>query len=94
MSPPVCFSPRAYPVDAERAKKGRSMNAPSIFIGLLIVLFVILLLRWMRRLKPQLAGFQSQRMCPSCGLITSRLKARCLECGKPFTAVVYSTSKK
>jgi hypothetical protein len=70
------------------------MNAPSIFIGLLIVLFIILLLRWMRRLKPQLAGFQSQRMCPSCGLITSRLKARCLECGKPFPAVVYSTSKK
>ena len=70
------------------------MNATSIFIGLLIVLFIILLLRWMRRLKPQLAGFQSQRMCPSCGLITSRLKATCLECGKPFTAVVYSTSKK
>ena len=94
MSPPVCFSPRAYPVDAELAKKGRSMNATSIFFGLLIVLFMILLLRWMRRLKPQLAGFQSQRMCPSCGLITSRLKASCLECGKPFTAVVYSTSKK
>jgi hypothetical protein len=34
------------------------MNAPSIFVGLLIVLFVILLLRWMRRLKPQLAGLQ------------------------------------
>ena len=74
--------------------KGRSMNAPGIFIGLLIVLFIILLLRWMRRLKPQLAGFQSQRMCPSCGLITSRLKASCLECGKPFTAVEYSISKK
>jgi len=56
---------------------GRSMNAPSISVGLLIVLFVILLLRWMRRLKPQLGGLQSQRMCPSCGLITSRLKARC-----------------
>ena len=70
------------------------MNATSIFIGLLIVLFMILLLRWMRRLKPQLAGSQSQRMCPSCGLITSRLKASCLECGKPFTAVEYSISKK
>ncbi len=70
------------------------MNATSIFIGLLIVLFMILLLRWKRRLKPQLAGFQSQRMCPSCGLITSRFKANCLECGKPFTAVVYSISKK
>jgi len=66
------------------------MNATSISLGLLIVLFMILLLRWMRRLKPQLAGFQSQRMCPSCGLITPRWKANCLECGKPFTAVVYS----
>jgi len=70
------------------------MNATSISLGLLIMLFTILLLRWMRKLKPEVAGFQSQRMCPSCGLITSRLKASCLECGKPFTAVVYSTSKK
>ena len=70
------------------------MNATSIFLGLLIVLLMILLFRRMRRLKPQLAGFQSQRMCPNCGLITSRLKASCLECGKPFTAVEYSISKK
>jgi len=49
----------------------------------MIVLFMILLLRWMRNVKPQVSGSQSgsQRMCPSCGLITSRLKARCLECG-------------
>jgi len=39
------------------------------------------------RLKPQIAGFGSQRMCPSCGLITSRSKTFCLECGKPFPAV-------
>ena len=39
-------------------------------------------------------GTQSGWMCPSHGLIRSRLKARCLECGKPFTRVVYSTSKK
>jgi hypothetical protein len=26
--------------------------------------------------------FRSQRMCPFCGLITSRRKACCLECGK------------
>jgi hypothetical protein len=38
------------------------MNAASIFLGLLIVLFMILLLHWMRKLKPQIAGFQSQRM--------------------------------
>lgn len=68
------------------------MNATSIFFGLLIVLFMIL--RWTRKVKPQISGAQSQRMCPNCGLITSRLKASCLECGKPFTAVVYSTSKK
>jgi hypothetical protein len=51
------------------------MNATSIFFGLLIVLFMIL--RWMRKAKPQIAGGQSQRMCPNCGLITSRLKASC-----------------
>jgi hypothetical protein len=70
------------------------MNAASIFFGLLIVLFTILLLRRMLKLKPQAARLGSQRMCPSCGLITSRLKANCMECGKPFMAVVYSTSKK
>ena len=30
------------------------------------------------------AGFAAQRMCPSCGLITPRSKALCLECGKPL----------
>jgi len=58
------------------------MSATSVFFGLLLVLFTMLLLSGMRKLKPQIAGFGSQRMCPSCGLITSRLKARCLECGK------------
>ena len=57
------------------------MNATSISFGLLIVVFTLLLLHWMRKLKPQVAGFRSQRMCPFCGLITSRFKARCLECG-------------
>jgi len=63
------------------------MSATSISSGLLIALFTILLLYRMRKLKPQIAGFGSQRMCPSCGLITSRLKACCLECGKSLTAV-------
>jgi hypothetical protein len=63
------------------------MSATSISFGLLIALFTILLLYRMRKLKPQIAGFGSQRMCPSCGLITSRLKACCLECGKSLTAV-------
>jgi uncharacterized paraquat-inducible protein A len=30
---------------------------------------------------------QSQRMCPFCGLITSRTKRVCLECGKPLRAL-------
>ena len=62
------------------------MSATSISFGLLVVLFTLLLLYRMRKLKPQIAGFGSQRMCPSCGLITSRLKAYCLECGKSLTA--------
>jgi hypothetical protein len=68
-------------VDAELARKGAFMNATSISLGVLIVLFTILLIRWKGKLKPQIAGFRSQRMCPSCGLITSRLNPRCLECG-------------
>jgi hypothetical protein len=63
------------------------MGPTSIFSGLLIALFVILLLYKMRKLKSQVAGYGSQRMCPSCGLITSRLKACCLECGKSLTTV-------
>jgi len=70
------------------------MSAISIFLDLLIVLFTVVLIRWMLKLKPQAARLGSQRMCPSCGLITPRLKARCMECGKPLTAVAYSTSKK
>ena len=61
------------------------MNATTIFFGLLIALLTIRLLYRMRKLKPQIAGYGTQRMCPSCGLITSRLKASCLECGKSFT---------
>ena len=69
------------------------MNATNISFGLLVVFSMILLLRWMRRLIPQVAGYGSQRMCPNCGLITSRSKSCCLECGKQLSAV-YSTSKK
>jgi hypothetical protein len=63
------------------------MSATSICFGLLIGLFAILLLHRVRKLKPQIAVYGSQRMCPSCGLITSRLKACCLECGKSFADV-------
>jgi hypothetical protein len=62
------------------------MSPTSIAFGLLVALLTILLLYRMRKLKPQIAGFGSQRMCPSCGLITSRFKARCLECGNYLTA--------
>ena len=57
------------------------MNALSISGSVLIVLFTILLLAWRRGLKPQIVGLRSQRICPSCGLITSRVNPRCLECG-------------
>jgi len=61
------------------------MNVTSMSFGLLVALFTTLLLRRMRKLKPQIAGYGTQRMCPSSGLITSRLKACYLECGKPLT---------
>jgi hypothetical protein len=41
------------------------MNATSFALGLLIVLFTMLLLHRMRKLKPQIAAYGSQRMCPS-----------------------------
>lgn len=28
--------------------------------------------------------FASQRMCPFCGLITSRYESCCMECGRPI----------
>ena len=63
------------------------MSAISISFSVLIVLFTILSLYKIRKLKPQFARFGSQTMCPSCGLITSRLKACCLECGMSLKAV-------
>jgi hypothetical protein len=78
---------------AALAKKGRSMNVMGISLGVLSLVAAVLLLHRMHR-NEQAGGSQSQRMCPFCGLITSRLKAYCLECGKPFTAVACSTSKK
>jgi predicted amidophosphoribosyltransferase len=70
------------------------MNATAMFVGLLIALFAVLLLRRSRDLKPRIARYGTQRMCPSCGLITSRLKACCMECGKSLAGVVYSTVEK
>jgi hypothetical protein len=66
------------------------MNAIGISGGLLALVGAIVLILFyrMRRLKPQMAGYASQRMCPACGLITPRSKAACVECGKVFVSVV------
>ena len=63
------------------------MSAIRISLGLLIAVFAILLLYKIRKLKRQVARYGSQRMCPFCGLITSRFKACCLECGQSLSAV-------
>jgi hypothetical protein len=63
------------------------MNATSISFGLLVALLAILLLYKIPKLKPGLIEYRSQRMCPYCGLITSRSKANCLECGRSLMAV-------
>jgi hypothetical protein len=55
------------------------MNAMGISLGMLILAVALLLLH-RRHKNAQAGGYQSQRMCPSCGLITSR-QARCLQCG-------------
>jgi hypothetical protein len=66
----------------QNSPKERSvcMNPTNIFLGVLTLSLMTLLLRWMRKLIPQITGVRSQRMCSACGLITSQ-KARCLECG-------------
>jgi hypothetical protein len=62
------------------------MSEISISFGLLIVLVGVLVFYRMRKL-PQIAGYGAQSMCPFCGLITSRLKPFCLECGKSLAVV-------
>jgi|HubBroStandDraft_6_1064221.scaffolds.fasta_scaffold14988_3 predicted amidophosphoribosyltransferase len=46
--------------------------------------------RLFRILKPVAQELGSQRMCPSCGLITPRAQPFCLECGKPLRIVQLS----
>jgi len=60
------------------------MSSIGICASLVVVVFALLLVYRMRRLRPQMAGYAAQRMCPACGLITPRAKAACLECGKVF----------
>jgi hypothetical protein len=40
------------------------------------------LIGWCATFTRKDRDFKSQRMCPFCGLITSRYKTCCLECGK------------
>jgi predicted amidophosphoribosyltransferase len=65
------------------------MNAINICFGVFAVLVSMIALRrlygiWMAR--PRIAGYGSQTMCRSCGSITPRSKAYCLQCGKPLAA--------
>ena len=43
---------------------------------------VLIIDRFKLLAKTEDRDFASQRMCPFCGLITSRRKTCCLECGK------------
>jgi hypothetical protein len=58
------------------------MNAIGISAGVLALVFAVVIAYRTRPMKPQMAGYASQRMCPACGLITPRAKRACLECGK------------
>jgi hypothetical protein len=62
------------------------MSGIAICTGLLIALFMILVFCRTRKI-PKIAECRSQTMCPSCGLITSRLEERCLECRQPLRSV-------
>jgi len=56
------------------AAKVKSMKPVFAFFTKLLAMF-----------KPQSEEFQSQRICPFCGLITPRAKRFCLECGKSLS---------
>jgi ribosomal protein S27E len=62
------------------------MGAIWIYVGVVAVVFAMVAAYWMRRRKPQMAGYGLQRMCPSCGLITPRANVACVECGKVMAA--------
>jgi ABC-type spermidine/putrescine transport system permease subunit II len=64
------------------------MNLIGICVSVVAVVVAVLLFYRMRRLRPEMAGYASQRMCPACGLITPRAKTACMECGKVFLGPV------
>ena len=62
--------------------------APHPFLASLRGLLALLAasLRKFLKIEPHVGDFASQRICPSCGLITPRHEACCLECGGTFKA--------
>jgi hypothetical protein len=54
----------------------RRLAAVRDFLGKILAIF-----------RPKAEEVRTQRMCPSCGLITPRAKRVCLECGKSLSAV-------
>jgi hypothetical protein len=62
------------------------MSVIGISLSVLVLLLAVVMVYRMRRLKPQMAGYASQRMCPACGLITPRANLACLECGKTLVS--------
>ena len=46
------------------------------------IVFALITDRFRKIFAVNSRDFASQRMCPFCGLITSRRKTCCLECGK------------
>jgi ribosomal protein S27E len=62
------------------------MGAIWIYVGVVAVVFAVVAVYRMRRMKPQMKGYALQRMCPACGLITPRANLVCLECGKVMVA--------
>ena len=48
--------------------------------------FLAASLRKLLKIERHAGDFASQRICPSCGLITPRHEACCLECGGTFKA--------
>lgn len=61
------------------------MNTINICFGVFVVLISMVSLFRLYRIRmapPHVAVYGSQTMCPSCGSITARSKAKCLHCGK------------
>ena len=58
--------------------------APHPFLAGVRSLFALLAasLRKLLKIERHAGDFASQRVCPFCGLITSRYESCCLECGK------------